>query len=124
VRILVTGSRDWPYPEIVWQELNKFLADEGYLTVVHGDADGADSYAKIWVARTSFNRLGVRDERHPADWAKHGKAAGPIRNQEMVDLGADLCLAFSLNRSRGTADCLNRAAAAGIERRVLDLRIR
>jgi hypothetical protein len=32
----------------------------------------------------------------------------------MVDLGADLCLAFPMPRSRGTWDCVRRAKKAGI----------
>ena len=32
----------------------------------------------------------------------------------MVDLGADVCLAFPLGESRGTRDCMRRASEAGI----------
>lgn len=55
-------------------------------------------------------------ERHPADWDSFGKGAGPRRNQEMVDLGAALCLAFhpKLSTSKGTKDCVQRALKAGI----------
>lgn len=53
-------------------------------------------------------------ERHPAEWDKHGKAAGPIRNQKMVDLGATVCLAFPLPGSRGTAHCMSAARKASI----------
>lgn len=41
--------------------------------------------------------------------------AGLVRNQLMVDLGADICLAFPLPGSRGTWDCMGRAEAAGIK---------
>ena len=42
--------------------------------------------------------------------------AGPIRNAEMVALGAEMCLAFhrAIAASRGTKDCARRALAAGI----------
>jgi hypothetical protein len=70
---------------------------------------GADAIAeRFWEAN------GMPVERHPADWKTFGKAAGPKRNQEMVDLGADVCLAFPMKGSRGTMHCMKAAKAAGI----------
>lgn len=78
--------------------------------LVHGAATGADTMAgKI------AKELGWQVEEYPADWNKHGKAAGPIRNQQMVDLGADICLAFPLGESRGTRHCMKAAERAGIK---------
>ena len=57
---------------------------------------------------------GLEPERHPADWKRYGRAAGPIRNQEMVNLGADVCLAFPREGSRGTKNCMEAARKAGI----------
>jgi hypothetical protein len=51
----------------------------------------------------------------PAKWDEYGKAAGPIRNQEMVDSKPDLVLAFWDGRSPGTLDAIKRAVLAGIE---------
>ena len=115
MRILVTGSRDWADREKVWSALNE-AATFGAM-VVHGDCPtGADALAQAWTEC----QPDVNVERFPADWAKHGKAAGPIRNQEMVDFGADLCLAFPLGASRGTRDCMRRAEAAGIPVKVIE----
>lgn len=119
----MTGSRDWTD----WKTLTAalFQAADCYdpITVVSGACPtGADAMAE-WVAEHLLPFLengGVRVERHPADWDRHGKAAGPVRNQEMVDLGADLCLAFPLGASRGTRDCMRRAEAAGIPVRVIE----
>lgn len=82
------------------------------ITLVHGDARGADRMSE----RLLRYRVQFYIERYPADWEKHGKRAGPIRNQEMVDLGADVCLAFFKNGAvnRGTSDCVRRAEKAGI----------
>jgi hypothetical protein len=115
VRVLVTGSRHWTSGTAVDDALLRakidLVGDDGCLTVVHGDCPtGADAFAKLWASGIS----GVSDEPHPADWAAHGRAAGPIRNQEMVDLGAAVCLAFPMPQSRGTRDCMRRARAAGI----------
>ena len=111
-RLLVTGSRDWTDRErvlraIEFRTLGIQLDD---LVVVHGHCPtGADAIADELAAGS-----GVRVERHPAFWAAWGQAAGPLRNQVMVDLGADLCLAFITGTSRGTLDCVRRAEAAGI----------
>jgi hypothetical protein len=63
---------------------------------VHGAARGADQLADA-VARN----WGWTPERHPADWARHGRAAGFRRNAAMVALRADVCLAFILDGSAG-----------------------
>lgn len=109
MRILVTGSREWSNGATIAYALAR-AAQEGDLVIVHGDCPtGADRIASEWA-----DLHGVSQEPHPADWEAHGKAAGPKRNQEMVDLGADVCLAFPLGESRGTRDCMRRASLAGI----------
>jgi hypothetical protein len=89
-RVLVTGSRDWADYAAVMAVLDAVAAEHPELVVVHGHCPtGADRYADVWA-----QMAGLRPERHPADWARHGKAAGFRRNAEMVGLGADVCLAF------------------------------
>jgi hypothetical protein len=47
--------------------------------------------------------LGLKTERYPADWKKHGRKAGPLRNEHMASLGADLALGFRCaGKSNGT----------------------
>lgn len=72
------------------------------------------------MAAAQWELWGLPVEAHPADWRSCGRAAGLIRNQRMVDLGADLCLAFPLGESRGTWDCVARARKAGIEVRIIE----
>lgn len=108
-RVLVTGSREWADCYTIYRALQR-LSEKHSIIVVHGDCPtGADH-----LAERAARKLGVPTERHPADWSL-GKKAGPLRNQKMVDLGADLCLAFPLPGSRGTLDCMRRAKAAGIK---------
>ena len=112
MRILVTGSRDWTDRDAVFVAILRQIIgmDRRHITIVHGACPtGADAFA---AELADWN--GIREERHPADWKARGKAAGPIRNQAMVDAGADICLAFPLDSSRGTRDCMRRAEAAGI----------
>jgi hypothetical protein len=115
-RVLVTGSRYWPDRQAVYDALDDALlsAPRRPLIVVHGACrTGADIHAHLWTVSASVT-VDVIEEAHPADWTTHGKAAGPIRNQEMVAAGADLVLAFPLPNSRGTHHTMSLAEAAGI----------
>jgi len=120
-RVLVTGSRDWGfearapiYRALYFQRLIASDVGTGRMVIVHGFCPtGADAIADRWGAQ--FYPDTVTVERHAADWGHWGKAAGPMRNQLMVDLGADVCLAFPFPDSRGTRDCMVKAQAAGIE---------
>ena len=111
VRVLVTGSRTWPRPEVVWAALDYYHALFGdRMVVVHGDCrTGVDAMAKAW----ALSR-GVLHERHPAEWGRYGRRAGQIRNRYMVAKGADLCLAFIHNGSPGASRCAEFAEQAGI----------
>jgi hypothetical protein len=113
-RILITGSREWPDAQDIylaifyWVQENCTAPEE--IIVVHGDASrGADRMARDIIRGTPW----MTEEAHPADWS-WGKAGGNYRNQDMVDLGADVCLAFPFGKATGTRDCMKRARQAGI----------
>jgi hypothetical protein len=111
-RVLVTGSRNYDDKNTLFDA----LADqyEPGMIVVHGGARGADTIACEWVKKMQSLGYQVTTEVHQADWYEYGKAAGPIRNEVMVDAGADVCLAFPLGESRGTRHCMSAAEKAGI----------
>lgn len=116
MRILVTGSRDWQDARVIGQWLDYYyhqVLEPAHLVVVHGGCPtGADKMADSW-ARTQ----GLSIEAHPAQWGVHGRAAGPIRNAHMVQLGADVCLAFIRNGSVGASHTAALAEGAGITTR-------
>jgi len=119
-RVLVTGSRRWCDDALVYDTLNARLGKHDRITVIHGDCPtGADLHAKQWaqemiLADMKLAIARVRHEQYPAYWNELEKSAGPIRNRYMVDLGADVCLAFPDAESRGTVSCMKFARAAGI----------
>lgn len=115
MRILVTGSRNWDDVGAVAVALLALPAIGEEVTVVHGGASGADQIAGH-IARN----LGWKREVHPATWRPSGiynSQAGLLRNREMVALGADICLAFIKNGSRGATHCAALAMEAGIPTR-------
>ena len=111
-RVLITGSRDWDRPEVIAYALGIALGQLGPFILVHGDARGADR-----MAAELHESYGFTSEPHPANWESLGKRAGFVRNAEMVDLGADLCLAFIKNNSKGASMCADLAEKAGIPTR-------
>lgn len=115
MRILVCGTRDFDprFDREAASAIQSVLnAHPRQAVVIHGACRGVDRYA----SDHQFRRGGTA-EAFPADWTKHGRAAGPIRNQRMLDEGKpDLVLAFhhDPNLGRGTADMVRRARAAGV----------
>ena len=119
MRILITGSRTWTDEETIADALfgwAKYGTTPGHLnfcrgiTVVSGACPkGADA-----IAERIAESAGMNIERHPADWNKHGKRAGFVRNAEMVALGADVCLAFIKDGSKGATMTADLAERAGI----------
>lgn len=112
MRVLVTGGRDYADRQAVFHELDALQSKHGYLVVIQGGANGADSFARMWCCQKKQCDM-VMMINVPADWRTHGKAAGPIRNQAMLDeCRPNLVLAFP--GGRGTADMVRRAEAAGV----------
>jgi hypothetical protein len=110
--VLFCGSRDWDDLAAI----RSVMADLGPdLLVVHGGARGADRMAGGVAAE-----LGHKVRVYAANWGEHGKAAGPIRNAQMLAAeDVDLVVAFPRGESRGTWDMVAKARQAGIETRVV-----
>jgi len=113
-RLLVTGSRDWPDKLMVEKTLDELVAfgmrlsHAGDVVIVHGACPrGGDKMADDWALESGF-----AVEQYRANWNALGRSAGFIRNKQMVDLGADLCIAFIYNKSRGASSCADLAHRA------------
>lgn len=126
-RVLICGGRDYGYDKnpvtkkltvnvAQWRRAFDIMeqlevAADGAgkrLIIIHGAARGADHLADF-----TSNFLGIRAVAFPADWEKHPKAAGPIRNRQMLSEGKPhLVVAFP--GGKGTADMCAIAEKAGV----------
>lgn len=107
-RVLVCGGRDYADANRLYGVLDELHRKQGISCVIEGNARGADRMAGYWARKHRIDNL-----KFPADWATSGKAAGPIRNRQMLEEGRpDLVLAFP--GGRGTADMVRQAKAAGV----------
>jgi len=106
-RVLVFGSRSWDD----WNETFRILKNELHPgdTIIHGAAKGADTQAA-----TVASIMGYKTEAFPADWKFHGRAAGPIRNQQMLDAGIDRAIGLQTD-GPGSKDMLKRLRKAGTQ---------
>ena len=107
IKVLVCGGRYYDNKIGVFSILGATHETLGIQAVIHGNARGADSLADEWARKN-----GVEIIPCPADWETHGKAAGPIRNLEMLQYKPDLVIAFP--GGNGTKDMVNKAKREGI----------
>ena len=112
MKVLVCGGRDYNDYDTVAEWLIYFLRQYAamsiHTTIISGHARGADKLGERF-AKVNECKLLI----FPADWGKHGKAAGPIRNQQMLDEGKpDLVVAFP--GGNGTADMIKRSIKAKV----------
>lgn len=128
MRILVCGDRNYTDWAAFEEELREWLIEEPHcwincakpseITIIEGGARGVDTLAKEFAIK-----YGMAVKEYPADWDKYGKAAGPIRNKQMLDEGKpDLVIAFlNSQHSRGTKNMIEQATKAGIEVKVINI---
>lgn len=109
MKLLVCGGRDYQDGETVLLSILYLHRRKSITLLMHGGARGADA-----LAGAAAQKLGIPTRAYPADWHKHGAAAGVIRNQIMLTAGKpDMVLAFP--GGRGTADMVRRARRAKVE---------
>lgn len=108
---LVCGGRGYADRAAIHAVLRRLSFDgPGVVGILHGAAPGADTLAAEW-AKT--NRVSAKAV--PAEWARFGKAAGPVRNQMMLDAHpGHILLVVAFPGGRGTLDMVERAYAQGL----------
>lgn len=104
------GGRNFDNREAIWQALQIVHDTRGPITcLIEGGARGVDQNAYAWA-----KWRGLEQQTYPADWEAHGRAAGPIRNAQMLAHGnPDLVIAFP--GGKGTAHMMGLARRHGVE---------
>jgi hypothetical protein len=113
-RVIIAGSRSFANYEMLKANMNRLLqniSDE--ISIVCGTARGADRLGEKYAKENGFHVAYF-----PADWERHGKAAGYIRNREMAQ-NADALVAFWDGESRGTKSMIDLAKEYDLAVRVL-----
>lgn len=107
VRLLVTGGRDYSDEKMVDAVLSEIREHCNIALLIEGGAAGADRLCSNYAYKN-----GVISVRCEANWTRHGKAAGSLRNKDMVNIGPHFCVAFP--GGRGTVDAVEQCQQAGI----------
>ena len=126
-KILVCGSREIKNKEAIFSKLDYLTSKRNLseIEIIQGGQKsfdscfdsspnryhGADYFAKLWA-----EERGVEMTEFKADWGKYGKAAGPIRNNEMLNYSPDVCVAFlsTEGENKGTKNMLKLSFKANI----------
>lgn len=119
MKVVVTGTRETlteEWIEIIGDTLLEYEID----VLVHGGCTGVDKECDRLALSMGWRVVEVR-----ANWRKYGRAAGPMRNRKMIDeYEPELVLAFPIESSRGTRDCIEYAKKKGVPTRVIELKDR
>lgn len=115
--VLITGARDWTDENFIYNKLS--ILSERKVTIIHGCCQGVDMVSDSVARKLGFNIIAK-----PAEWKKYGRAAGPIRNKEMINEALifknkgieTIVYAFhdNLEKSKGTKNCVNQALKLGL----------
>lgn len=119
--ILITGDRNWEDYDLIYDVLKDYSTDNSEsVLLIHGECKGADNISGDIAKKLKFT---VNSK--PANWKEHGRAAGPIRNLEMIKLAKEyqdknipvIVLAFhdDLSKSKGTKHCVESCIKKGLK---------
>ena len=118
-RIIIAGSRnmtDYGLMKKTWADyLKRHGLEANEVNIISGGAPGADSLAERLAKEEGIPITVIN-----ADWKKHGRAAGPIRNRAMAER-ADALLAFLQENSKGTANMIQQAKKHGLEVTIINI---
>lgn len=106
--LMVSGSRtikDYDFVANCLEETKKLY---DYDTILTGGADGVDSFAEFYARMNLINHFIIYPK-----WKKHGKKAGIMRNNDMVEM-ANQGIAIWDGKSKGTKHAIRELSKKGI----------
>lgn len=107
--IVICGMRNYTDREGLYRALDNLLNWVKVKRVITGGCRGTDALAKDYAEAHGYQHREVK-----ANWVKHGRKAGPLRNREMAKQ-ANATVAVWDGISRGTKSMLDEAKKAGHE---------
>jgi len=99
MKLAIIGSRTFNDYSLLKEKLDPYVSKITH--VISGGAKGADSLGEKWAIENNIETIIFY-----ADWNKHGKKAGFIRNEDIIK-NCDKCVAFWDGESKGTAHSLS-----------------
>ena len=113
LRIIIAGGRDFNDYKTLCGVCDYMFQKQKEIEIVSGTANGADKLGEQYA-----NEMGYPIKQFPADWDKHGKKAGYLRNKEMAEY-ADALLALWDGKSKGTKSMIDLAKKNNLKVRVV-----
>ncbi len=115
VHLIIAGKRDFADEAYFRETVDAFCRKNSVLAIFSGTAKGADQMGERYA-----EEKGIPIRRFLPDWARYGRAAGVLRNKEMVeaaicDGGSGALLAFWDGKSRGTGSIIKLAQEEGLQ---------
>lgn len=110
-RVIIAGGRYFSDYELLKEKCDEFLQGkiDEEIVIISGHASGADSLGERYA-----QERGYKIETYPADWKKYGRAAGPVRNEQMANI-ANALIAFWDGKSKGTKSMISLAKKKGLQ---------
>lgn len=125
-RIIICGGRHFNDYNALESLVDSVFVEKGLtnneVEIVSGHCEGADMLGEMYA-----KNHGIVCKVFPAEWTKCGRAAGPIRNSQMIEYASEssipIVVAFVSPRTKGTLDTINKATKKGfsIFRHVYDI---
>ena len=114
MKVIIAGSRGFSDFSLLFSKCEEILENQIDIEIVSGTAKGADKLGEHYASLKGHSVI-----QFPADWDKHGKAAGYVRNKEMAEY-SDALIAFWDGESKGTKHMIDLAQTKGLKIHVIN----